>query len=72
MSGIVTKVRKGVLAASLLGALGFGAAMALASPVEAKAQPTCNPHACNTMCEARHGPFASGFCDPDLGCICAI
>ncbi len=70
MSGIGTKVRNGVLAASVLGALGFGAAGAFARPAEDAAR-ACNPQGCNASCEARFGPFASGFCQ-DGQCFCAV
>ena len=72
MSGIATKIRSGVLAALMLGALGFGATQALASPGEAEKAAACTQQGCNARCEAQFGPFASGFCDPELGCVCAV
>ena len=71
MSGIYTKFRNGVLAASMLGALGFGASQALAAPAAAQAPPTCNQGACNRQCEAQFGSFASGFCENGV-CMCAV
>ena len=72
MSGILTKVRNGVLAAAMLGALGFGASQALAAPAAAQKAAACTQQGCNARCQAQHGSFAAGFCDPDLGCICAL
>ena len=72
MSGIYTKVRNGVLAASMLGALGFGAGQALAAPAAAQKAAACSQQGCNARCEAQFGPFASGFCDPQFGCVCAV
>lgn len=71
MSGILTKVRNGVLAASMLGALGFGASQALAAPAEAEKAAACSQNACNRQCEAQFGPFASGFCENGV-CQCAV
>ena len=70
MSAIVTKIRNGVLAASMLGALGFGATQALASPAEVEAQ-ACTQQGCNARCEAQFGPFAAGFCQ-NGECQCAV
>jgi len=72
MSGIVTKVRNGAVAASLFGALGFGAAQALATPAEAAKSPTCSPGQCDKQCKAQYGSFAAGYCDPFGGCSCAV
>jgi len=72
MSGIATKVRNGIVAASMLGALSFGAAQALAAPAAPSRPPTCNPGQCDKQCKAQFGSFASGFCDPFGGCTCAV
>lgn len=72
MTGIAAKVRSGLVAASLLGALGFGAAQALAAPPEPERDPTCSPGRCDRQCKAQFGPFASGFCDEFGGCSCAV
>ncbi|HEX8693878.1 MAG TPA: hypothetical protein VF746_15760 [Longimicrobium sp.] len=71
MSGIARKVRGGLLAAGVLGALGFGAAEAFARPAEDEGPPDCNPTSCNAMCQGRFGPFASGECIDNM-CLCAI
>lgn len=71
MSGIATKIRNGVLAASMLGALGFGATQALASPAEAEKAAACTQQGCNARCEAQFGPFAAGFCE-NGECTCAV
>ena len=71
MRGIGRTVRNVVFTAGVLGSLGFGAAGAFARPAQAAAPPNCNPETCNTICEARHGPFAHGECWGDQ-CVCAI
>jgi len=71
MSRILTKARTTLLAASMFGALGFGAVQALATPAEAAAPPTCNQGACNRQCEAQFGPFAAGYCENGV-CQCAV
>ncbi|HEU4456085.1 MAG TPA: hypothetical protein VFR81_23665, partial [Longimicrobium sp.] len=63
MSTILTKVRNGMLAASVLGTLAFGATQALATPAEAAEAAACNQNACNRQCEAQYGSFASGYCE---------
>ena len=72
MTGIATKVRNGLVAASLLGALGFGATQALATPAAPSKAAVCSPGQCDKQCKAQFGPFASGFCDPFGGCSCAV
>jgi hypothetical protein len=72
MSGIVTKVRNGLVAASLVGALGFGATQALATPAEAAKAAVCSPGQCDKQCKQQFGPFAAGYCDPFGGCSCAV
>lgn len=71
MSGIGRKVRGGLLAASVLGALGFGAAEAFARPAEDEAARRCNPTGCSRSCEARLGPLAVGFC-LENDCVCLL
>jgi hypothetical protein len=71
MRAIGRKVRTGLLAAGVLGALGFGTAEAFARVAKAPAPPSCNPVSCQAMCEGRFGPFASGECHGDQ-CLCAI
>ena len=71
MSGIARTIRDGVFTAGVLASLGFGAAGAFAPVAEASAPPRCDPEQCNTVCEARHGPFAHGECWDDQ-CVCAI
>jgi len=71
MSAIFTKVRNGLLAASMLGALGFGATQALAAPAAAEEAAACTQQGCNARCEAQFGPFASGFCENGV-CQCAV
>jgi hypothetical protein len=72
MNTMMTKVRNGLLAASVLGTLGFGATQALATPAEEAKAAACTQQGCNARCEAQFGEFASGFCDPVEGCICAV
>ena len=72
MIGIVTKVRNGVMAAALVGALGFGATQALATPAEPAKDSACSPGKCDKQCKEQFGPFAGGFCDPFGGCSCAV
>jgi len=72
MSTISTKLRNGLVAASLATTLGFGGMQALAHPAEAQAPPTCNPAKCDKDCKARFGSFAAGFCDEFGGCSCAV
>jgi hypothetical protein len=65
-------ITRGLAAAALAGTLGFGAAQALAAPAPAgEAARVCNDRVCNTICEARWGPFASGRC-VDGRCECAV
>jgi len=71
MSKILTKVRSGILAASVLGTVAFGATQALATPAEAAKAAACNQNACNRQCEAQFGPFAAGFCENGV-CQCAV
>ncbi len=71
MSTILTKVRSGILAASVLGTMAFGATMATAAPAEPEKAAACNQNACNKQCEAQFGPFASGFCENGV-CQCAV
>ncbi len=64
--------KQGITAAALAVALGFGAAQAFAAPAPAGGTArVCNDFACNTLCEARWGPFASGRC-VDGQCECAV
>ncbi|HEX8696003.1 MAG TPA: hypothetical protein VF746_26545 [Longimicrobium sp.] len=71
MGTMFTKVRNGLLAASMMAALGFGAVQAFASPAEAQRDPTCSPGQCNKQCQAQFGPFAHGFCEMGV-CNCAV
>lgn len=70
MSGIGRKVRGGLFAAGVLGALGFGAAEAFARPAEDVAD-RCNPTGCSRSCEARLGPLGVGFC-LEGQCVCLL
>ena len=63
-------IRKAGFALVLAGALGFGAAQALAAPGASEAR-ACNPQGCNARCQAQFGGFAGGFC-LDGQCVCAI
>jgi hypothetical protein len=72
MNGIATRVRKALVAASVLGALGFGTTQAFAGPGAGKAPPTCSPGQCDKQCKEQFGQFASGTCDPFGGCSCAV
>ncbi|HEX6748409.1 MAG TPA: hypothetical protein VF092_14020 [Longimicrobium sp.] len=66
------RIHRGIFAAVLAGALGFGGARAFASTAApAPASRACHPQGCNASCEARFGPFASGQC---MGgeCFCAV
>ena len=72
MRGMARKLRDGLIAASVAGALGMGAAAAYARPAEGGGgAAACNPTSCNAMCEGRFGPFASGECWGEE-CVCAI
>jgi hypothetical protein len=71
MRGMKTRLRNGVLTASVLGMLGFGAAQVFARPASAQ-PPTCSPGQCDKQCKEQFGPFAGGFCDPFGGCSCAV
>jgi hypothetical protein len=70
MSTMLTRLRNGLLAASVMGMAAFGATQALATPAEAAAQPACSQGPCNKQCEAQFGPFASGRCVNGV-CECA-
>ena len=71
MRTMFTTARKGLVTASVLGALGFGAMQVFARPAAAD-PPTCNPAQCDKQCKARFGDFAAGYCDPFGGCSCAV
>jgi hypothetical protein len=65
-------IARGFSAAVVAGALGFGAAQALAAPARAGgAEQLCIDWVCNARCEAQWGPFASGRC-VDGRCQCAV
>ena len=65
-------ITRSLAAVALAGTLGFGAAQAFASPAPAEGSAkVCNDFACNALCEARWGPFASGRC-VDGQCECAV
>ncbi len=64
------RMQRGVFAAAMAGALGFGAAQAFASPgTSADAERACSSGQCNRDCKARGAD--GGFCDQG-GCICYI
>jgi hypothetical protein len=62
-------LRRGVFAAGLAGALGFGAVQALASPTARTCDRAgrCDPEACERKCQTQFG--VSGFCT-GRGCWC--
>lgn len=68
----VVTIRNGARAAAVVGALGFGAAQALASPREARAEPpVCNTGQCNVSCRAMGAD--SGRCvGDDCACLFVI
>jgi hypothetical protein len=68
---------RGIFAAALLGALGFGTSQALASPVETAMVAGCSRYEaaeCNGMCREAFGPDYAGVCNPDgaggINCGC--
>jgi hypothetical protein len=64
MKALNLKLVRGTLGALVVGALGFGAAQALASPVQA-AYYGCtewDAQACTDSCVAAYGPYARGRC----------
>lgn len=65
MIGRTRVLGRGVFAAALLGALGFGATQALASPATAAARTTCSREQfdqCRAECWAQYGRFAQTTC----------
>lgn len=66
MTREIATLRNGALAAALVGALGFGAAQALALPPDARqGPPACNPGQCQSSCIAMGydgGTCAGGMC----------
>lgn len=71
MGTIFTKARNGLLAASVLATLGFGAAQAFARPADPQEAQVCAPGRCDRECKERFGSFASGFCEMGV-CTCAV
>ena len=64
MNAVNLKLARGIFAALVVGAFGFGATQALASPVQA-AYYGCTEweaQACTDSCVAEHGPLASAKC----------
>lgn len=60
-------------AAAVVGALGFGGTQAFAAPGAATAnENACTLSSCRTYCRSWCTPgFAcTGYCDPDVGCVC--
>jgi hypothetical protein len=66
MSRTVRRAQRGMFALATVGALGFGAAQAFASPGAAAEARACNGGQCNRDCKARGAD--GGFCDQG-GCI---
>lgn len=59
-------LRRGVLAAAVLAALGYGGAQALATPQAATDAGTCTAFGCNTQCILDHydyGICVEGICE---------
>jgi hypothetical protein len=64
------RMQRGLFAAAMAAALGFGAAQAFASPgAAADVERACSGGQCNRDCKARGAD--GGFCDQG-GCICFI
>lgn len=74
MSQILRKLRVGLFAVGITGALGFGGMQALSAQIQL---PTtlpvpCETEGCERACQGLFGPFASGFCGPEGECRCAV
>ena len=65
MTRTTTRLRKGLLAAVVAGALGFGVAQALAAPAGAAAANSCSDERCDAICVSRgyaYGDCSTGAC----------
>ena len=64
----IWKASRGLAGAFVAGALGLGAAQALASPAAPAAVPACTVQQC-TLSGVQRG-YAAGICNPDAQCVC--
>ena len=65
----IRTVQRGVLSVALVGALGFGASQALATPAPPQAEQSCDA-LCNRVCRA--AGFIGGFCGDGVSCSCYL
>ena len=69
MGRFIRNARRGAFGLAVAGALGFGAAQAVAAPPTAE-RAVCNDRLCNRVCQT--AGFIGGFCGSDGSCNCYL